>query len=113
MAKENEPSPHGMAGDVIRAARALTQDQQVVLKELAHGFCEHDGFNYRGFTVLAKRTMMRRARVRVVTRQLTRKGLAEYAKGLFTEDGQVAGAGYSVTALGNIVAQIISEEPST
>lgn len=109
MAKTNEPSPHGTAGDVIRAARGLSNDQQVVLKALAESYSTYEGFNYTGFKSLSAHTMMRKARVRVVTRQLARKGLAEYAKGLFTEDGAVAGAGYSVTTLGNVVAQVISE----
>lgn len=109
MTKTNEPSPNGPAGDIIRAVRGLSSEQQVVLKALAEDFSPYEGFTYKGFKSLSERTMMRKARVRVVTRQLARKGLAEYAKGLFTADGQVAGAGYSVTTLGNIVAQIISE----
>lgn len=109
MSKTIEASPNGPAGDIIRAVRSLSSEQKVVLKALAEVFSPYEGFTYRGFKSLSERTMIRKARVRVVTRQLARKGLAEYAKGLFNEDGQVAGAGYSVTALGNVVAQVISE----
>lgn len=38
--------------------------------------------------------------VRRVTRQLARKGLAEYYRGLFTDDGDMAGSGYCITEAG-------------
>lgn len=107
--KTNDKSPHGLAGDSIRAARALSSDQQTVLKALAHGHSDW-GFNFRGFRHLVEATGYKRQRLRVVVRQLARKGLAKYSSGLFTEDGKVGGSGYSVTTMGNIVAQIISED---
>ena len=108
--KRNVPSPHGMAGDALRAARSLTSDQQTVLRALCEAYDTEWGFNYRSFRYLAKATMMNSKRVRVVVRQLARKRLAEYACGLLDVDGKVAGSGYAATLLGNIVARIITDE---
>lgn len=41
-----------------------------------------------------------RAGVRRACRSLARKGLAEYHKGLWTEDGEPAGAGYCISKVG-------------
>ena len=38
--------------------------------------------------------------VRRAVRALARKGVAVYGRGLFTEDGEVAGAGYALTLVG-------------
>ncbi len=37
---------------------------------------------------------------RVALRSLTNQGLAQYSRGLFNEDGEVWGSGYSITRLG-------------
>lgn len=42
-------------------------------------------------------------KVRIYVRSLARKGLAEYVRGLFTEDGEVAGSGYSATYEGALL----------
>ena len=39
--------------------------------------------------------------VRAICRDLTDRGLARYARGLFTEDGMAAGAGYGITPKGH------------
>lgn len=39
--------------------------------------------------------------IRRACRSLKRKGLAEYHRGLFTEDGEVAGSGYCATEKGS------------
>lgn len=41
-----------------------------------------------------------RPRIRRACRSLARKGLAEYHRGLWTEDGEMAGAGYCITSAG-------------
>lgn len=38
--------------------------------------------------------------VRRITRHLARKGFAEYHRGLWTDEGEVAGAGYCITPCG-------------
>ncbi len=103
-----QPSRHGLAGDILRAAKAIetNQHQKVVLLALA---ASDEHFNFKGFRALARATMLDRNRVRVVVRQLARKGLAEYSSGLFTEDGEVAGSGYAATQMGRTVAAIINE----
>ena len=100
----------GMAGDVLLAVKKLSSDQRVVLKALNSTYERVPEFNYLSFKYLATATTMPRKRVRVVVRQLARQGLAEYAKGLFDEYGKVAGSGYATTILGNIVAQVISDD---
>ena len=42
-------------------------------------------------------TPLDRSVIRRAIRSLARKGLAEYHKGLVTEDGEFAGAGYCIT----------------
>ncbi|MBZ9807645.1 hypothetical protein [Mesorhizobium sp. ESP-6-2] len=44
--------------------------------------------------------------VRRITRHLARRGLAEYHRALFTDDGDLAGAGYCITPAGrNLISQ--------
>lgn len=45
--------------------------------------------------------------VRRACRSLRRKGLAEYYRGLMTEDGEVAGSGYCITDLGHEVVEVL------
>lgn len=68
-----------------------------------------DDFHYMSFDDLAKNTGIQRARVRVITRALSRVGLTQFSTGLFHPDGTVAGSGYAVTKLGHTVAQILTE----
>ena len=52
------------------------------------------------FKTIMDATGLDRKMVRFQVRALARKGLAEYFRGLFTEDGEVAGAGYCITKEG-------------
>lgn len=52
------------------------------------------------FKTIQKYTGYDRRTVRLHVRRLARKGFAEYAKGLWTEDGYPAGAGYCITEAG-------------
>lgn len=52
------------------------------------------------FKTIQKHTGYDRRKVRVNVRRLARKGFAEYAKGLCTEEGDFAGAGYCITEAG-------------
>jgi predicted transcriptional regulator len=57
-------------------------------------------FGYLSFKSIAKRSGLDIKHVRRTVRSLARKGLAEYGRGLWTEDGQVAGSGYCITDAG-------------
>lgn len=52
------------------------------------------------FAPLARRTRLPVAEVRRLCRALRRKGLTEYHSGLWSEEGQPAGAGYCASAAG-------------
>ena len=52
------------------------------------------------FQYIANETNLTRKQVRRACRSLARKGSAKYERGLFTEDGAVAGSGYRCTAAG-------------
>ncbi len=56
------------------------------------------------FLPIMDRTELDRKTVRRNIRALARKGLAEYFRGLWTEDGDPAGAGYCITTAGRVVA---------
>lgn len=45
--------------------------------------------------------------VRAIVRGLTDKGLAQYGRGLSTEDGEVAGAGYAITGSGLSLLRVV------
>lgn len=52
------------------------------------------------FRILENDTKLQTWQVRKACRGLARKGLAEFKKGLMNEDGEVAGAGYTITEEG-------------
>lgn len=52
------------------------------------------------FKPLAAWCDMARSEVRRITRHLARRGYAEYHKALWTEDGEMAGAGYCISQAG-------------
>lgn len=57
-------------------------------------------FGYLSFSVIEGRSSLPSHQIRRVTRALARKGLVAYARGLFTDMGEPAGAGYGLTASG-------------
>lgn len=57
-------------------------------------------FDCLRFATIARRGGLDPKHVRRSVRALARKGLAEYVKGLWTEDGEPAGSGYRCTAAG-------------
>lgn len=65
------------------------------------GICEE---HYLNFKAIARRSKLDPAHVRRSVRALARKGLAEYAKGLWTDEGDLAGSGYRATAAGRAAA---------
>ena len=93
----------GPAATVILGARSITKEQLLVLKCLGKVTCEFFDWTYVPFSYITKRTRQPRKAVRRHCRALKRKGLAQYARGLFNEDGEVCGAGYSITHEGRAV----------
>ena len=57
-------------------------------------------FGFLSFSTIERRSTLPSHLVRRVTRALARKGLVTYARGLFTDMGEVAGSGYGLTELG-------------
>jgi hypothetical protein len=64
-----------------------------------------DGFYFLSLARVAGNTGLSRDLSRALLRSLTDQGLATYARGLFTDDGEVAGAGYGITRSGMIHLQ--------
>ncbi len=64
---------------------------------------DHAGdFGYLSFATISANTGLERKVVRRACRSLTRKGLAEFARGLCTEDGGMAGSGYAAARVGGV-----------
>ena len=75
----------------------VNENEQKVLEYLASEY--EEGMAYY-FTSIEEGTKLDRKTVRRSCRSLTRKGLAQFVRGLFDDDGKVAGSGYSVTLQG-------------
>ena len=58
-------------------------------------------YDCMSFKAIAARSGLPLAQVRRTVRALARKGLAQYERGLFNEDGEVYGSGYSCTIIGH------------
>ena len=86
----------------------MLADHRRVLYELGE-YTMPDGEMCAGFTALVHATNMDRAKVRRIVRHLARQGFAEYHRGLWTEDGAPAGAGYCITAAGRATLSTLSE----
>ena len=74
----------------------LTPNEAKVLATL-RGAGSYEGFGFLCFASISRDTHLPRRIVRRACRSLARKGLAEYGRGLFTEDGAMAGSGYAAT----------------
>lgn len=77
----------------------VTPIERKVLRALSDTYDAHDGCFY-GFKTIMRRTKLTRAVVRRACRSLKRKGLSEYGRGLWNDDGEVAGSGYAATKAG-------------
>lgn len=75
----------------------ISDRERKVLAALAD--CGED-FGYLSFATIARRSGIEPGNARRVTRSLARKGLAEFGKGLWTDDGRPAGSGYCATEAG-------------
>lgn len=78
----------------------MTDAHRAVLEAL---YDVHDGYvggGYAHFSYVMEHTGFPRPVVRRICRHLARIGLAEYSRGLWSEDGTPAGAGYGITKAG-------------
>ena len=57
-------------------------------------------FGYLSFGAIEQRSGLPSHQIRRVTRALARKGLVRYARGLWSDMGEPAGAGYGLTKSG-------------
>ena len=76
----------------------ISERETKVLEVLADYFDAEGNCLY--FKTIGKLSGIEPDLVRRVTRSLARKGLAEYVRGLFDDEGMVAGSGYCCTRLG-------------
>jgi hypothetical protein len=82
--------------------------QTACLKALAMD-SRPDGEMRLPFRTIEARTGFTRTMVKRAVRSLARQGYAEFHKGLCNYDGEFAGAGYCITALGLMVLPPVAE----
>ena len=75
----------------------LNDNERKVLAALNYN---EDGICFSGFAFLMEETGLDRKAVRRSCRSLKRKGLAQFASGLWNEDGEPRGSGYAATKEG-------------
>lgn len=83
----------------------LSERERKALEALADAGGSED-CGYLGFKAIAQRSGLDPLHVRRTVRALARKGLAKYGKGLWTDDGELAGAGYCATERGLEIGQL-------
>lgn len=88
----------------------LNLAETAVLKWLAEGYSEDAGFY--GFATIMSDTGLDRSTVRKACRSLKRKGLAEFAFGLSSCDGDFLGSGYGATHAGITYADTLTSLPN-
>jgi hypothetical protein len=76
----------------------LNTNETKVLRTLVEVWREDAGFC--AFAYLGEETKLERKDVRRACRSLRRKGLTEFGAGLWSEDGEMRGAGYAATRAG-------------
>jgi hypothetical protein len=93
----NGTGNQGCISDMAQKQK-LTDDERRVLQFLAD---EAGGdYGFFGFNPLMRETGFDRKRVRRACRSLRRKGLTEFGRGLWSDDGEPAGSGYGATRAG-------------
>ena len=80
----------------------LTENEQAVLTSLRAGYNDYDEVVefYYHFSGITEETELELRLVRRACRSLAKKGLAEFKRGLFDDEGKVAGSGYGCTKAG-------------
>lgn len=82
----------------IQKYMKINEKEKKVLKVLVEVFDSEA--NCLFFWYLAKRTKLQKLEVRRACRSLKKKGFVNYIRGLFDDDGMVAGSGYCATEEG-------------
>lgn len=78
----------------------LTEAQRRERKILTELATAGEDYGYFNFNSLSSLTGIERRQIRIDVRRLARKGLTQYGKGLWTEEGELAGSGYAITPAG-------------
>lgn len=87
-----------------RAVPAPPRVGRIEAKVLAALASVAGDFGVLSFRSIARRAKIKRTEIRRACRSLKRKGLAEFHRGCWTEDGEPAGSGYSATRAGEAAA---------
>ena len=88
------------------AARASMSAMQAQCLAVLAKRSRPNGEHCLPFSPIEHDTGLSRRDVKRSVRALFRKGLAEFHKGLCTEDGEFAGAGYCITHAGQEIADV-------
>lgn len=89
----------------------ISEKEKAVLTVLAEEWGdEQNCLFFRGIVSRLERTPLKLdlRQVRLACRSLARKGLASYERGLFDDDGMVAGSGYCATRLGADLIEVLN-----
>ena len=70
-----------------------------------------DDYGFCSFKSIAAQSGVASCDIRRVTRLLKRKGFTEFASGLWNDDGEPRGSGYSITAAGRLVCSLMEARP--
>lgn len=103
----NEAVPSSPAVGIPDAVK-LTANETEALRGLV-GTDRHERF--RTFGGVSSHCELPKHLIRRTVRALARKGLAIYEKGLWSDDGMPAGAGYALTQAGSDMADALGMEP--
>lgn len=78
----------------------LSERELTVLKAYGESLEDEEEGSAVYMDFIAKKTKLTKKQVKRAVRSLARKGLTELLRGLFDEDGMVAGSGYALTRAG-------------
>lgn len=78
----------------------ISNNERKCLEILAERYEDGDGDTCYYTKYIAKMAVLDPKKARIYIRSLVRKGLVEYHRGLFNDDGQVAGSGYKCSERG-------------
>jgi hypothetical protein len=101
-----EPAAQSQAKGLVPDAK-LTANEREALRGLVG---THPTEYFRTFKGVANNCDLPAYLIRRTVRALSRKGLAVYSKGLWTDDGEPAGAGYALTDEGRALAEAFGME---
>ncbi len=88
----------------------INENEKKVLIFMAESYDSFGGGGCYYFKTIADDVKLEIKQVRRACRSLKKKGFAEYIRGLFDEDGMVAGSGYCCTNKGAELVKIINPQ---